>query len=1750
MKLNKFPEYQESKLSKESINKLRHNKTFVRARRRRILNSIAMNTMKNVPSSQILPDNNEPAPSIWKKLQFIVFAHFSEIVYQSPSQYGRPQIIDMAEGLRVKNIHKRFEKWRKKVTPEHEMISGQILEFRLILPLLKTIQSELIIASVLKTFHEILNYAIPYLSMFIVKDIRKNMGISVLNTGLVILVFLVNILLGILEENSSFYTAKAKAMTDQILKGIVYKKLRASNYRFLHHAETSFITQLIFHETEQISNFVAILPICVASPFSFLASYLIIYNEISYLVWLPSTIFVFMMYLTIFIKLMNVKKRHIYSSMSSKRAHILDKLIPNIKIVKLFSMENVFDKVLNRIRKNEISALSSIHLNDALINFMEIMMPIIGAASSIAYFNVSTGQVLSVERTYTIVSVLAISAVPFKSISIGFDRFGYFKDYMNAFTLFLDKIVERDDYNGGNYSNDEFITRKLNVNQVAPNDMVLWSLPSGDNTPSDKHLDKRMDEQQMNHFFVRKIYKKGLNQSRSDINIKLKDCNFYVDFTSDKEVLKLFFSKKFDIGKTEELDLADDLIDTDNSNSKQVRLTQVLFDISLQAQRGEAICILGRPDSGKSTLLFSLMNETILGNGDMQINGTINYLSFKYQGIIKGSIRDNILLGSRFEKKRYTDALLMIQFDIARFAGDDHFELLEDATNIGDSEKRKLLLARVIYNKSDILLIDEFFDDVQIDHRSRLFKTVVKEAYKDRIVVYITKDPSLFRFCQKGVVLDNGKIVETGTYKNLIKQKGSLFYHLATKGNLDADQNPDEWRFEMQARQEHLADISLDDSLASDELDDRVVPLGRNIIPIKKPVQKKIENKQEWAFNQLSVTKNEADSTQGSEKKNIIDEVSLRKVHKSLYPIIKDTEDEATVLENINKVIWLLAKKTRGSIVEKNEIHTNKNIWPPLKEIFLHCNILLKVIIVTLFIVNSFALLLDDIWLGVWSSGVIELESNFEYLKIYLYISIMTAISVFFLDLLFMHFTRQGLMKVYHEAIRKLLKSETELFSRIPPSRIAYRLTKDLQTIDTDLVTSVNSLVKALFATIGGICILLYTTFGIYAIIFLVGGYFLINHIKQASNISMIFWNNTSFLKTDLFAIVKDLLKNILTLRNMGKAELYENRYYEESDRFQNSASHFGNFIFRWLNIRVAIYTSFQILGVFLFVLIAVEIAPEYYSSKLWVLSFAMAWIYKFKRSVHEFSNSIVIGRSQLISYFRLKEYDKYARKTKGTKSFKFDHSKMAIELKNISFSYNTEIQILDRIDFKVKSGERVGVIGRPGAGKHTIIYLIFKLYERMKVQDPSEEIFKIFGQNIDEINPLELRKHLFILFANPKVFFGSVSHNIDPNDSHKKEDIMKALHFLKIMEYKKVCHIEDLLNGAKIRDDTNNDIEEIEELGKLSNIYTFDSNDDNESEYFSIDLKRNGMAENRRNKLIITPHQSDIAEGSFTPKVGSVKQIRGKKILTIGHSKRASILKEAGSGISNPHLILSRNEQRKNTVNLIKSNRNILNEMKSKMTENHNESVQIREQKSLKINYNEYKNYILPSEDESYLRSLLKSKVDQESQKSLIRLIMITRAFLQKPKILFLEEDAFDFQMIESDYYYDIFWDLFPRMTILSILNGCDNIMRYDRIVVIDGGKVIESAPPGELLQNSSSWLHKYVSEVEPGIISKLDGDKDKLLTSFQQNRNVKLKEKKKEKIDSLLRLEKLLEEIELNVSQVISPTENQNPFSMFNLN
>ena len=126
--------------------------------------------------------------------------------------------------------------------------------------------------------------------------------------------------------------------------------------------------------------------------------------------------------------------------------------------------------------------------------------------------------------------------------------------------------------------------------------------------------------------------------------------------------------------------------------------------------------------------------------------------------------------------------------------------------------------------------------------------------------------------------------------------------------------------------------------------------------------------------------------------------------------------------------------------------------------------------------------------------------------------------------------------------------------------------------------------------------------------------------------------------------------------------------------------------------------------------------------------------------------------------------------KTNGDEAIENWPTNGSIEFINVSFKYTEKgDRILKSLNFKINAGEKVGVVGRTGAGKSSIVKALFRM-------SYNEGLIKIDSIDIASIPLDTLRSSMSIIPQDATLFSGTIRENLDPFNKHSDDDIWRAL--------------------------------------------------------------------------------------------------------------------------------------------------------------------------------------------------------------------------------------------------------------------------------------------------------------------------------------------------------------------------------------
>jgi ATP-binding cassette, subfamily C (CFTR/MRP), member 1 len=211
-----------------------------------------------------------------------------------------------------------------------------------------------------------------------------------------------------------------------------------------------------------------------------------------------------------------------------------------------------------------------------------------------------------------------------------------------------------------------------------------------------------------------------------------------------------------------------------------------LEDINFSASKGELSCIVGRVGSGKSSFLQALLGDLYKVKGEVIVHGTTAYVP-QQAWVMNASVKENIVFGHRWDPTFYekTVKACALTEDFAQLPDGDSTEVGERGISLSGGQKARLTLARAVYARADIYLLDDCLSAVDQHVGRHLIENVLGPngllAGKTRVLA--TNSIPVLMEANFIALIRDGKILEQGTYQQLMAMKGEISTLIKTAGN-------------------------------------------------------------------------------------------------------------------------------------------------------------------------------------------------------------------------------------------------------------------------------------------------------------------------------------------------------------------------------------------------------------------------------------------------------------------------------------------------------------------------------------------------------------------------------------------------------------------------------------------------------------------------------------------------------------------------------------------------------------------------------------------------------------------------------------------------------------------------------------------------------------------------------------------------------------------------------------------------------
>ncbi|KAF4697379.1 ATP-binding cassette sub- C member 8 [Perkinsus olseni] len=474
------------------------------------------------------------------------------------------------------------------------------------------------------------------------------------------------------------------------------------------------------------------------------------------------------------------------------------------------------------------------------------------------------------------------------------------------------------------------------------------------------------------------------------------------------------------------------------------------------------------------------------------------------------------------------------------------------------------------------------------------------------------------------------------------------------------------------------------------------------------------------------------------------------------------TESTADSSEEVAK-----EKEAAKALVKTEERATGAVQWRIVK---LYANAMTwPLTIVAMFVFSEGFRVTAAWWLSKWSAHPDSPAARdvAYYMGIYGLICLGQLVSLFFGQIMTAICGIAAARTLHARMYDCLLRAKMSFFYSTPIGRILNRFSKDVQDMDRNLGPALTMTVSAVLTLIGTMVLLslsAYYTLIAFAPV-LLAFYYVQNYYRCTSREVKRLDALTRSPIYNHFQQTQDGISTILAFRKQDAMDGLNSHLIDHHIRC-NVVQMSSN---RWLAIRLEAFGGFLVLITAVFLIMARNIINQ------GVAGLAISSALQITAALSMLTRVIAMAENSFNSVERIVEYSEVEPEAppviENNRPPKNWPEEGNITYKMVTARYRSDLApVLRNVSFSLKGGEKIGVIGRTGAGKTSLLLTLFRIIEiesgRMTID----------GVDISKIGLRDLRSKLGIIPQEPLIFGGTLRSNVDPFGKHSDEEVSKAL--------------------------------------------------------------------------------------------------------------------------------------------------------------------------------------------------------------------------------------------------------------------------------------------------------------------------------------------------------------------------------------
>eukprot|EP01104_Vermistella_antarctica_P005283 TRINITY_DN1574_c0_g1_i1.p1 TRINITY_DN1574_c0_g1~~TRINITY_DN1574_c0_g1_i1.p1 ORF type:complete len:1537 (+),score=433.37 TRINITY_DN1574_c0_g1_i1:133-4611(+) len=758
-----------------------------------------------------------------------------------------------------------------------------------------------------------------------------------------------------------------------------------------------------------------------------------------------------------------------------------------------------------------------------------------------------------------------------------------------------------------------------------------------------------------------------------------------------------------------------------------------LSGVTVNVKKGSLVVVIGKVGAGKSSFLSALLGEMQRVSGQCGVKGSIAYVP-QTAWIKNSTLRENIIFGKEEDEEKYLGVVrdCAMEPDVKQLQGGHNTEIGEKGINLSGGQKQRISLARAVYRDADIYLLDDPLSAVDVHVGTYLYEECIKKRLADKTVILVTHQLYTLQSADTIIYMHNGAVEAVGTFSELISSGLDLMELVEFEEEDEDEENNvvEEATSLGRSRSRSGGRSGLRQSKSGGEGDWRKISF------------EDVAEEEERGLG-MSISGDDGDAVR--RERSASDGIA-RKVS------FEGGDEEALSGDEEED-------KDNGSLIQDERRETGSVKASVYKSYFLAAGYIIVGFLILFGAGIASGKIVTDYWLSNWASqdDMQDGKHFWYYFGGYLGLA---CVAMAFTGLETFGIANVGVNTAAHmhnKTLMSVFRAPISFFDATPVGRILNRFSKDLDSVES-IPKVMQSFMNCAFSVISVLVLM-----GVSSPVLLLGVpplaimYYLVQRYYIATNRELKRLDSIS--NSPIYSHFAETLNGLSSIRAYGVVEAFARANEAKLDN-----NHMAYFIAmgcnRWLSQRL------QFLGNCIVCSAALVAVTMRTSLDPLLVGLSLTYALSVTGTLNWWVRMTTELETQMNAVERMDHYSDIDQEAPsniaGSTPSRAWPARGRIQFEGLSLRYRVDLEpVLKDISCDIRPREKIGICGRTGAGKSSLMLALFRLVE------PCAGRIVIDGVDIATVGLDQLRQSMSIIPQDPILFSGTVRKNLDPFDSY-----------------------------------------------------------------------------------------------------------------------------------------------------------------------------------------------------------------------------------------------------------------------------------------------------------------------------------------------------------------------------------------------